>query len=51
MLLTVPAGMTSATDTLLVRIEAPGWVPALADAALNDFRTLGVQFVSAQVRE
>jgi hypothetical protein len=51
MLLTVPAGVTSATDTLLVRIEAPGWVPALADAALNDFRTLGVQFVSAQVRE
>ena len=51
MLLTVPAGMTSATDTLLVRIDTPGWVPALADAALNDFRTLGVQFVSAQVRE
>ncbi len=51
MLLTVPPGIKSATGTLLVRIETPGWVPALVDPAMNDFRTLGVQFVAAVVRQ
>ncbi|MFM2310056.1 MAG: hypothetical protein RLY87_2178, partial [Chloroflexota bacterium] len=51
MLLTVPAGLKSATQTLLVRIETPAWVPAELDAKLNDYRSLGVQFVSAEVRK
>lgn len=50
MLLTVPSGLRSPTQTLLVRIEAPGWIPARLDPKQNDFRTLGVQFVAAAVR-
>jgi hypothetical protein len=51
MLLTVPDKLSSATQTLLVRIAVAGWVPAKLDTKLNDYRTLGVQFVAAEVRK
>lgn len=51
MLLTVPDKLSSATQTLLVRIAVAGWVPAKLDTNLNDYRTLGVQFVTAKVRK
>jgi hypothetical protein len=51
MLLTVPGQLTSGTQTLLVRIDVAGWVPAKLDSKLNDYRTLGVQFVAAEVRK
>lgn len=40
----------SATDTLLVRIETPAWVAAELDPAINDWRSLGVQFINAEIR-
>jgi len=40
----------SDTDTLLVRIETPAWVPAELDATINDGRSLGVQFIGAEIR-
>ena len=40
----------SATDTLLIRIETPAWVAAELDPAINDWRSLGVQFMSAEIR-
>jgi hypothetical protein len=51
MLLTVPGQLTSGTQTLLVRVDVAGWVPAKLDSKLNDYRTLGVQFVAAEVRK
>lgn len=40
----------SATDTLLVRITTPAWVAAKLDPAINDWRSLGVQFIKAELR-
>jgi hypothetical protein len=40
----------SATDTLLVRIETQAWVAAALDPAINDWRSLGVQFIDAEIR-
>ena len=40
----------SATDALLIRIETPAWVAAELDPAINDWRSLGVQFISAEIR-
>jgi hypothetical protein len=40
----------SATDTLLVRITTPAWVAAKLDPAINDWRSLGVQFINAEIR-
>lgn len=40
----------SDTDTLLVRVETPAWVAAELDPAINDWRSLGVQFISAEIR-
>ena len=40
----------SDTDTLLVRIETPAWIPAELDATINDGRSLGVQFIGAEVQ-
>lgn len=40
----------SATNTLLVRIETPEWVAAKLDPNINDWRSLGVQFIQAEIR-
>lgn len=40
----------SATDTLLVRITTPAWVAAELDPDSNDWRSLGVQFINAEIR-
>jgi hypothetical protein len=40
----------SETDTLLVRIKTPAWVAAELDPAINDWRSLGVQFIRAEIR-
>ena len=39
----------SDTDTLLVRIETPAWVAAKLDPSINDWRSLGVQFIRAEM--
>lgn len=47
---TVPIGLSSATNTLLVQLRSEAWVAAKVDPSQNDMRPLGVQFVAADMR-
>jgi len=47
---TIPGGLSSATNTLLVQLRSEAWVAAKVDPSQNDMRPLGVQFVAAAMR-
>jgi hypothetical protein len=46
---TIPGGLRSATNTLLVQLRSEAWVAAKVDPSQNDMRPLGVQFVTADM--
>ena len=46
---TIPGGLRSATNTLLVQLRSEAWVAAKVDPSQNDMRPLGVQFVAADM--
>lgn len=43
---TIPGGLRSATNTLLVQLRSEAWVAANVDPSQNDTRPLGVQFMA-----
>ena len=46
---TIPSGLSSATNTLLVQLRSEAWVAAKVDPSQNDLRPLGVQFLVADM--